>query len=122
MDTYMENIMDHWRNPRNFGVLKNPDISFIDKNPLCGDEIKIELEVKNDLVNEIKFTGRGCSISQAAADLVSEFVKGKSLRDIKNIKNEEVIEMLGINISHVRIKCALLALFAFFADLPPHVQ
>ncbi|MBI4154885.1 SUF system NifU family Fe-S cluster assembly protein [Candidatus Woesearchaeota archaeon] len=112
MDIYMENILDHWRNPRNSGNLKNPDITFFDNNPLCGDEIKLQLVVSNNIVQEVKFLGRGCSISQAAADLLSDFIKGKSLDEIKNIKNNQIIEMLGIPIGPVRIKCALLALLA----------
>ncbi len=112
MDIHMENILDHWRNPRNSGSIKEANISFFDRNPLCGDEIKIELQVKNNIIKDMKFTGRGCSISQAAADLVSDFVKGKSLEDVKNIGNTEIIEMLGIYLSPTRIKCGLLALYA----------
>ncbi len=112
MDAYMENILDHWRNPRNSGILKNPDISFLDTNPLCGDEIKIYLKVKDGKVEDVRFTGRGCCISQAAADLLSNHILGKSLEEIKKIKNNEMINMLGIEIGPVRIKCALLGLFA----------
>ena len=108
----MENILDHWRSPRNSGIMKNADISFFDSNPLCGDEIKIQLKIKDNKIEEVKFLGRGCSISQAAADLLSDYVIGKSLEEIKNIKNEEMIQMLGIDIGPVRIKCALLGLFA----------
>ncbi len=112
MDIHMENILDHWRNPRNSGIMKDADIIFSDSNPLCGDEIKMQLKVKNNNIKEVKFLGRGCSISQAAADLLSDYVKDKNLNDIKNIKNEEMIKMLGIEIGPVRIKCALLGLFA----------
>ena len=88
MDAYMENILDHWRNPRNSGILKNADISFLDTNPLCGDEIKIQLKLNQNKVEDVMFTGRGCSISQAAADLLSNHIRGKSLDEIKRIKNE----------------------------------
>jgi nitrogen fixation NifU-like protein len=112
MDIYMENILDHWRSPRNSGYLINPEISFFDSNPFCGDEVKMQLKIENNKVLDAKFTGRGCSISQAAADLILDFIKDKSLEEIKKIKNEEMVQMLGIPIGPVRIRCALLALFA----------
>lgn len=110
---YMEEIMDHYKNPRNSGKLKKPDVVLADSNPLCGDqiEINIQLEKDNETVKEIKFTGKGCAISQASCSIVTEFVIGKKLKEILEIKNENVFEMLGnIQLSMMRVKCALLGL------------
>ena len=90
----------------------NPhDISYEDDNPLCGDKIRIEIRVdKNDKITEAVFSGQGCSISQASADLVVESAIGKSLDDVKHMTKEDVLDMLGIELGPVRLKCALLSL------------
>jgi len=109
-DLYRQTILDHYQNPRNFGTLENPDISAEDSNPLCGDEIRIDLKIKDGRVAEVRFTGKGCSISRAAASMLTEEIEGKTLEEVKRIGREEVLDMLGIELGPVRLKCALLAL------------
>jgi nitrogen fixation NifU-like protein len=109
-DFYRQNILDHYQNPRNFGTLEKPDISAEDSNPLCGDKIRIDLLVKNGTVEDVRFSGVGCSISRAAASMLTEEVRGKTLEEVKAIGRDEVLEMLGIELGPVRLKCALLAL------------
>ncbi|MGH9201718.1 MAG: Fe-S cluster assembly sulfur transfer protein SufU [Vicinamibacterales bacterium] len=106
----MENILDHYENPRNKGVLDDPDISHEEDNPVCGDRIRIDLKVDNGIIIDTRFSGRGCSISQAAASMLTEEIKGKQLEDVKHIGKETVLELLGIPIGPVRMKCALLSL------------
>lgn len=109
---YKEQIMDHFRNPRNFGKIESADISFTDYNPFCGDEITVQVKFENDKVKEVKFHGKGCAISQASASLLTEMVKEKNIEELRNIKNEQLTETLGIHLGPVRIKCALLGLKA----------
>jgi nitrogen fixation NifU-like protein len=109
-DFYRQNILDHYQNPRNFGTLERPDISAEDSNPLCGDKIRIDLRVKDGTIEDVRFSGVGCSISRAAASMLTEEVKGKTLEEVKRIGRDEVLEMLGIELGPVRLKCALLAL------------
>lgn len=111
-ELYREEIMDHYNNPRNFGKMKDADVNYSDYNPVCGDEIEMQLKMENGTVKEAMFNGRGCAISQAAASMLTEEVKEKSMQELKQIKNEEVLQMLKINPGPVRIKCALLALKA----------
>lgn len=110
-DFYREYILDHYRNPRNRGVIESPDITYEDSNPLCGDELRIDLLVDDGgNVEDVKFSGRGCAISQASASMLTELVEGKSLDEVKQIDKEELLETLGIPLSPVRVKCALLSL------------
>jgi nitrogen fixation NifU-like protein len=109
-DFYRQNILDHYQNPRNFGTLEDPDISAEDSNPLCGDKIRVDIKVKDGAVEDVRFTGVGCSISRAAASMLTEEIKGKTLEEVKQIGRDEVLEMLGIELGPVRLKCALLAL------------
>lgn len=109
-DLYRQNILDHYQNPRNFGTLPHPDISVEDSNPLCGDKIRMDLLIKDDRVTDVRFSGVGCSISRAAASMLTEEIKGKTLEEVKRIGRDEVLEMLGIELGPVRLKCALLAL------------
>jgi len=106
----MENILDHYENPLNKGVLDDPDISHEEDNPVCGDRIRIDLKVDNGIITDTRFSGRGCSISQAAASMLTEEIKGKKLEEVKHIGKETVLELLGIPIGPVRMKCALLSL------------
>ena len=107
---YRENILDHYKNPRNYGNLKNPEISHKENNPLCGDEIKIEIKMNSNKIKDIRFSGRGCAISQASASILCENLVGKSFKDIKKLSRDNVTENLGIELSPIRIKCAVLAL------------
>lgn len=110
-DIYREIILDYYRNPRNFGKIDSPDISIRDSNPLCGDEIEIHVKFDGDKVKDIKFTGKGCAISQASASMLTEMIMGKNLEDVKKVGKEDVLESLGLpNLGPARIKCALLSL------------
>ncbi len=109
-DFYRQTILDHYQNPRNWGTLENPDITARDANPLCGDEIRIDLKIKDDRVEAVRFSGKGCSISRAAASMLTEAVEGKTLDEVKQINRDDVLDMLGIELGPVRLKCALLAL------------
>ena len=109
-DLFRQNILDHYQNPRNYGTLERPDISAEDSNPLCGDEIRIDLHVKDGVIEDVRFSGKGCSISRAAASMLTEEIRGKTLEEVKRIGKDDVLEMLGIELGPVRLKCALLAL------------
>jgi nitrogen fixation NifU-like protein len=110
-DLYREIIIDRYKNPLYRGALDPHDISFEDDNPLCGDHIRIDLRLDGDgKVNEAAFDGHGCAISQATADLLLESIQGKSLDEIKGMTRDDLLEMLGIELGPVRLKCALLSL------------
>jgi nitrogen fixation NifU-like protein len=110
-DLYREVIVERYKNPAFRGELDPHDISFEDENPLCGDQIRIDLRVnEQEIVTEAAFSGHGCAISQASADLLLESVIGKSLEHVKNLTRGDILEMLGIELGPVRMKCALLPL------------
>jgi nitrogen fixation NifU-like protein len=109
-DFYREYILDHYRNPRNFGHIDRPDAVAEDLNPLCGDRIRFELKVRDGVVEDVRFSGKGCAISQASASMLSENVQGKTLEEIARFSQESVIENVGIDISPSRMKCATLGL------------
>lgn len=110
-DLYRELIIDRYQNPLYRGELEPHDISFTDDNPLCGDRIRIDLRVnKQGQVTEAAFSGQGCAISQAAADLLIEEIIGKPLEQVKALTKEDILDMLGIELGPVRLKCALLSL------------
>ena len=109
-DLYRENILEHYQHPRNRGTLEHPDITYEDANPLCGDRIRMDLQIKDGRIEQIRFSGHGCSISQAAASMLCEAVEGKPLEDVKKLGRDDVLEMLGIELGPVRLKCGLLAL------------
>lgn len=112
-EMYLEHILDHYKNPRNTGTIEQADIEHHDYNPTCGDEITFFLKLgKDQTVQDIKFLGKGCAISQASASLLSESLKGKALAEVKQVTNADVLELLGIPIGAVRMKCALLSLKA----------
>ncbi len=109
-DLYREQILDHSRHPRNFGEIEDADFTYEDSNPLCGDKIRIDVRVDDGKIADIKFSGRGCAISQAAASILTEMVMGLELDDVKDISAQDMIDELGISISPARVKCALLGL------------
>jgi nitrogen fixation NifU-like protein len=110
-DLYRELIIDRYKNPHYRGTLTPYDIAFEDDNPLCGDHIRIELRVDGgNRVSEIAFDGHGCAISQASADLLAESALGKTLEEIRALSKQDVLDMLGIELGPVRLKCALLSL------------
>ena len=107
-DFYRENILDHYRNPRNSGHLEHPRTAE-GVNPLCGDELSVELSVEDGVVRDVRFNGRGCAISQAAASMISDVVKGKTVDEVAALGSEDVLEELGIPLTPIRLKCALLS-------------
>ena len=110
-DLYREVIIDHYKNPIYRGELDPCDIRFEDENPLCGDHIRIDVRVSEDgRVSEAAFSGHGCAISQASADLLLESIIGKSLDEVKELGKQDVLDLLGIELGPVRLKCALLSL------------
>ena len=110
-DFYKEYILDHYRNPRNFGTLEAPDATAEDLNPLCGDRIRFDLNFDAEgRVSEVKFSGKGCAISQASASMLSESLKGEKVEDVARFSQERVLENVGIGISPARMKCAMLGL------------
>jgi nitrogen fixation NifU-like protein len=110
-DFYKENILDHYRHPRNAGKLEHPTHSHEEHNPLCGDVIQMDLHVNEDnIIDEVAFSGKGCAISQASASMLTEMIQGKTLDEAKEIGKEQILEALGIEIGPVRLKCALLSL------------
>ena len=109
-DLYRDNIIDHYQNPRNYGVLDQPDITYEDSNPVCGDEIRMDLKVQDGRVVDARFQGHGCSISQASASMLTEEIIGKTLDEVKQIDKHYLLQLLGIPLGPVRLKCALLSL------------
>jgi nitrogen fixation protein NifU and related proteins len=109
-EIYKDIILDYYRNPRNFGDLAEPDVRAKDSNPLCGDIIEMQLKIKDGRVDDIRFKGKGCAISQASASMLTEAAKGKTLDEIKAMGKPNVLELLGIDPGPTRIKCALLGL------------
>lgn len=108
---YREQIIDLYENPLNYGELKDPDFSYEEDNPLCGDVIRIEIRLDDEnRVAEVAWRGDGCAISQASASLLTEAIKGKSLDEVKGFTNEQLLELVGIPLSMARVKCALLSL------------
>lgn len=111
-DLYRQNILEHAKDSRHSGRLEQPTVSREEHNPLCGDKLRFDLLVENGVLTDVRFTGRGCAISQAAASMLSEAVVGRSVDEIKAIGKDEMLELLGIPIGYTRLKCALLGLKA----------
>ena len=110
-DMYRELIIERYKNPQYRGELEPHDISFEDENPLCGDHIRVDVRLDTaGKVSEAAFSGHGCAISQASADLLMESVIGKSLDEVKQLTRQDVLDNLGIELGPVRLKCALLSL------------
>jgi nitrogen fixation NifU-like protein len=110
-DLYREQILEHYKRPHNWGELENPDLSFEDNNPLCGDELKVTIAIDDDnRVADLRFTGHGCAISQASASLASDEVKGMKVDELLRLDKEFILELLGIELSATRLKCGLLSL------------
>lgn len=108
-DLYRDYILEHYRRPHNFGVIEEPSATFEGANPLCGDRITMQLAVKDGVVSGIGFTGRGCAISQASASLLTDEVKGKPVEAVAAIQAVDLLDLLGIEISPARLKCAMLS-------------
>jgi nitrogen fixation NifU-like protein len=108
---YREEILEHYKRPHNWGELPEADRVFEDTNPLCGDELKVMLKVAEDgTVEDVRFAGHGCAISQASASMISDEVKGMNIDDVARMDRDAILDLLGIQISATRMKCALLSL------------
>ncbi|MFB6228372.1 MAG: iron-sulfur cluster assembly scaffold protein [Halobacteriales archaeon] len=109
-DMYRQQILDHYRNPRNYGELEDPTFSHVGENTSCGDEIEVFVTLDDeDRVEAVTFTGDGCAISQAAASLLSEEVRGMTVEELYELDRDDVLELLGVEVTPMRIKCAVLA-------------
>jgi nitrogen fixation NifU-like protein len=108
-DLYRDYILEHYRRPHNFGPLADPSVTREGANPLCGDRITLQLTVRDGVVAEVGFTGRGCAISQASASLLTDEIKGKALVDVAAFGADDLLDLLGIDISPARLKCAMLS-------------
>ena len=109
-DLYRDYILEHYRRPHNFGIIEDPDARYEGANPLCGDRITMMLGISDGIVTEVAFTGRGCAISQASASLLTDEIKGKPVAEVARLTPDDVLDLLGIEISPARLKCALLSL------------
>ena len=116
-DLYRDYILEHYRRPHNFGVIEDADASYEGANPLCGDRITLMLGVKDGVVDRVAFTGRGCAISQASASLLTDEVKGMTVEAATAYRADDLLELLGIDISPARLKCAMLSLETLDAAL-----
>lgn len=116
MDYYREEILEHYRHPRNFGELNAVDKVVEEANPLCGDRVKIFLKFKGQgekaTLEAVGFTGEGCVLSTASASKLTDFIKGKTVQDIKSLKKEEILALFGVRVNPARVKCVLLPLEA----------
>jgi nitrogen fixation protein NifU and related proteins len=108
-DLYRDYILEHSRRPHNFGVIDEPSASYEGSNPLCGDRITLQIGVDGDTVARVGFTGRGCAISQASASLLTDEIKGKPVAEVEAFRADDLLDLLGIDISPARLKCAMLS-------------
>ena len=111
-DMYKDNILDHYRYPRNFGKLQGAQHTWLEFNSLCGDQIEMQVKEGSNGSVQVMFTGKGCAISQASASMLTEMANGKSIDEIKEVTKDQLLEELGIELSPARLKCALISLIA----------
>lgn len=110
-DMYREQIIDLYEHPLNYGELENPDFSYEEDNPLCGDVVRIDVRLdETGRVADVRWQGEGCAISQASASLLTEEIKGMTLEDLRDFDKDVLLEMIGVPLSMARVKCALLSL------------
>lgn len=109
-ELYREVILDHYKNPRGHGVVEGADVEAEGLNPLCGDEVAISVAFDGDTIQDVRFRGRGCAISQAATSMLMDMVKGRSAAEVAAMSREELLDEVGIPLTPVRLKCALLGL------------
>jgi nitrogen fixation protein NifU and related proteins len=112
MSIYQEIILDHYRSPHNFGLLSQPTGSVKLSNPLCGDKIQMDIIIEGDVVKDVKFSGQGCAISTASASMLTDYAKSKTVTELQKLDMKFILELLGIELSPNRLKCALLPLEA----------
>ena len=110
-DMYRQQILDHYKNPRNYGEMEDPTFSHVGENPSCGDTIRVDVRLEDDdeTIEYVTFSGDGCAISQASASMLSEKLRGKTLEELTEMDTDDIVDMLGVDISPMRIKCAVLA-------------
>ncbi|RQH00908.1 Fe-S cluster assembly sulfur transfer protein SufU [Natrarchaeobius oligotrophus] len=113
-DMYRQQILDHYKNPRNYGELEDPTFTHVGENPMCGDEIRMDVKLDTDedgreRIERVAFSGDGCAISQASASMLSSDLTGKTVDELLEMDRDDVVDMLGVDISPMRIKCAVLA-------------
>jgi len=110
-DMYRQQILDHYKNPRNYGKLEDPTFTHIGENPMCGDEIRMDVKLDDDeeTIEQVAFSGDGCAISQASASMLSKELRGKTVDELLEMDRDDVVDMLGVDISPMRVKCAVLA-------------
>ena len=111
-DFYREEILEHYTHPHNYGTLENPDITHEENNPLCGDQVRFDIQLEEDgqTVKAVRFSGVGCAISKASASMLTDMLIGQTLEEIKALTKEDMLDELGIDLGPVRLKCALLPL------------
>ncbi|ELY55918.1 Fe-S cluster assembly sulfur transfer protein SufU [Natronolimnohabitans innermongolicus] len=110
-DMYRQQILDHYKNPRNYGKLEDPTFTHVGENPMCGDEIRMDVKLDEDeeTIEHVAFSGDGCAISQASASMLSTELAGTSVEELLEMDRDDIIDMLGVDISPMRVKCAVLA-------------
>lgn len=108
----LERLLEHYRRPRNYGVLSDATVSAKESNALCGDVVEVFLKIENDTISSISFVGKGCMLSQASASILTEFVRGMGLEDTIKLKKQDFMRLLGVELGPVRSKCAALPLNA----------
>jgi nitrogen fixation NifU-like protein len=111
-DFYREEILEHYTHPHNYGTLESPDISHQENNPLCGDQVRFDIQLDEDgqTIKDARFSAVGCAISKASASMLSDLIIGRTLEEIQGLSKEDVVDELGIDLGPVRLKCALLPL------------
>lgn len=120
-DLYREFILEHYRNPQNYGTMDDATFEAEGQNPLCGDELHVQVAVDEDQkIADVRFTGQGCAISQASMSILSEEILGKQLDDVAAMSREDIVELIGIDLTPVRLKCALLGLVVVKMGMHEH--
>ncbi len=129
MDMYEEVILEHYKNPQNHGKIDQPSADREEYNPLCGDKVRIQLIIKDDKIEDIRFQGRGCAISTASTSLLTQHVKGKTLAEVKKLDKDDIVKLLGVDVNPTRFKCVLLglktlklAIYQYLIDHKKHVE
>ncbi len=112
MDLYREELMDIYRNPTNKGTMRDPSVAIDKKNPMCGDEITLQLKFKDNVVDDAKFEGTACAVSVIASSILTEMIIGKTISELQDITKEKLLESIGLNLTTSRVKCATLVLDA----------
>jgi nitrogen fixation NifU-like protein len=107
---YAEEILDHYKHPHNYGHLDHPDVHVEANNPLCGDRLSMDIAIKEGKVEDVRFSGRGCAISQAAASMLTDRIVGEPLEELAGTTRDDILDMLGVEVSYARMKCATLSL------------